>query len=375
MKENEIEVWENQISDKFEDKYVSLSNALIQAREKTSLLESKIELFAIYKMNDEVMTLDKKDATGREYSVHAVTIQSKEIKELMGRASSSIYTQIEAASNELLNKKYIYRDEVKNEFRMQPLYQGVDYKNGKLTIEFNPDTEFLFTQLADNYTKLRLDIAFKFQTNGGFQLYKLLKSYAYVLPDPDPSLPQEKQKTLVKQFTLSELRLQLGYVDLDQPEVKKEGSKAHPDPEKMTAVEKKPKYKRWTDFYNRVLVPGMTEINRMSDIYVQTIEKVQGSHGKVEEVSFTIQKNAGRIEPEQKLVLTEDEIDDFIDVLRLDHSIPFKTKDLKSISEKANYDLELIISLYSKAVDALAEDKVKWILNALEEDTSDIIDN
>lgn len=354
---------QNNINMLYENKYVALSNALIQAREKTSLLESKIELLAIYRLIDEMNTREREDSEGNIYSVHSVTINSSEIRQLICRKGGSLYGQIEAAAYELKQKMYYYRDPGNNRFTMASLYGTVEYMDGKLTIDFNPDTEHLFLELKDNFTKLRLDIAFKFQTNGGFQLYKLLKSYAYSLPSIDESLPQEQQETIAKQYSLSELRLQLGYVDLNQPEVKKEASKKNPDAEKMASLEKKPKYKRWVDFYNRVIEPGLKEVNQISDIYISSIEKICGAHGRVDGVIIKIQNNKqyyldhtqekkGKRDLSKEktnIEISEEEIDDFIDELRDLFEEKLKTKELKSIAEASNYDMEKIKKVYAIA--------------------------
>lgn len=363
MAGNEI-IENNNIDMLYDNKYVALSNALIQAREKTSLLESKIELLAIYRLINEMNTREREDSEGKIYSVHSVTINSSEIRQLICRKGGSLYGQIEAAAYELKQKMYYYRDPGNNRFTMASLYGTVEYMDGKLTIDFNPDTEHLFLELKDNFTKLRLDIAFKFQTNGGFQLYKLLKSYAYSLPGIDENLPQEQQETIAKQYSLSELRLQLGYVDLNQPEVKKEVSKKNPDAEKISSLEKKPKYKRWVDFYNRVIEPGLKEVNQISDIYISSIDKICGAHGRVDGVIIKIQNNKKYyldhsqekknkkdqiIKEKIFTVKSEDEIDDFIDELRDLFDEKLKTKELKSIAEAAEYNIEDIKKIYDIA--------------------------
>lgn len=331
----------------YDNKQVALSNALIQAREKTSLLESKIELLAIYRMSDDMYSVEKNDGEGNVYNVHAVSISSAEIRQLIGRKGGSLYTQIEAAALELKRKLFIYRNPGENQFVMKSLYGDVSYDGGRLTVEFNPDTESLFLDLKDNFTKLKLDIAFKFQTNGGFQLYKLLKSYSYTLKPIDPSLDQKSQDYIEKRYSLSELRLQLGYVDINQPDIQKEGAKKNPDVEKMAKMEKKPKYKRWADFKKRVLTPGINEVNSISDIYIDSIEKDPGAHGKVEHVIIRFMNNKNYYcnetteEVNTPKVLTEEEVDEFIDDLR-DMFNGLKTRDLKAIAVAANYDIDII---------------------------------
>ena len=66
----------------YEQESVDIANALAQARQKTSLLESKIELLAIYKVRQDFFTIEKSDAEGNPYKVHAVSISNSELKRL-----------------------------------------------------------------------------------------------------------------------------------------------------------------------------------------------------------------------------------------------------------------------------------------------------
>lgn len=371
-KENLDEDYDRIVDELYSNKEVALANALVQAREQTNLLESKIEFLAIHHLSDDMRTRQKKDAKGKPYDVHYVTLKASEIKNLMGRKGGSIYDQIAAAALMLKQKLYIYRED--DQFVMNSLYGAVEYKDGDLSIEFVPETEHLFMELVDNFTLIKLDIAFKFKTNGGFQLYKLLRSIAFKLPDIDMSLPQEEQEYIIKEYSLDELRLQLGYVNLNQPDIKKEGAKKNPDVHKMNELEKKPKYRRWSDFLNRVIEPGVNEINKISDIYIDSVNKVTGAKGKVIGVAIKFQynkkyfeagkreeKNSTKIKSEKK-VLSEDEIDDFIDLMGEFITHDLKTREKKQIAETANYNIERIKTAYEILCDYEKRNKVESVV-------------
>ena len=226
-----------------------------------------------------------------------------------------------------------------------------------------------------------MDIAFKFQTNGGLQLYKCLKSIAYDL-SIDPDLSQEEQQCMQKEYSLSELRLQLGYVDLNQPEIQKEGLKVHPDADKISNLEKKPKYRRFNDFYKRVLEPGIKEVNSISDIYIDSIEKICSAHGKVDGAVFRIQMNKDYYVKHNEEIkkdpaaassseLTEDQIDEFIDEMRIIISEDLKTKDLKTIAKESGYDMEKIKKAYEIAEKTGNIDNlVGWMISAIKKEYS-----
>jgi len=376
MKKNELEIAHNRrIDEHYRNKHISLANSLAQAKNKTSLIESKIEFLAIYKLAEEKFQVDKIDSRGRTYKVNAVSMGTREIRELICRKGGSLYSDLEKVAIELKNKLYIYRNPGEDQFVMKSLYGDVTYDNGKLTIEFNPETEYLFTELQSQFVKMQLEICFKFKTNGGFQLYKILSSKIYDLPKVDLSKPQSEQEAKIITTSLSELRLQLGYVDLNIPEIRKEGSKKHPDLDKMNRLEKKPKYKRWSDFNARVIQPGITECNEMSDIYIDYVEKGCGAHGKVEDIVIRVQRNvkyatkrAGEesaTKPNKPVVvLSPEEREDFWDeVITLTGC---KIKDAREVAEHYSYDLELIKEKWELRP-AKLESFVGWMKKALDE--------
>lgn len=280
----------------YKGQYIKMSNALIQAKEKTNLLEGKIELLAIRHMDIDLKKMTKYDADGEPYSVDYVDLKKSEIEALASREGSGSFSEaLYKVARSLKEKVHIIQDPNKKDgFVMKSLYDDISYENGVMRIAFNPSTENLFIGLKDSFTKLDLPIAFSFKSNGGFQLYKILKSIAWNLEDIDLSLEQEELPELRMQYTLAELRLTLGYVNLMQDDIKFEGGKRHPNFERMNDMEKKPKYKRFCDFNRRVLEPGIEEINNMpSDIYVSRVEvdRTGSKGGKIDRINFYIQHN------------------------------------------------------------------------------------
>ncbi len=368
-----IDPFDQRIEETYSNKSIALSNALAQAKEKTSLLESKIEFLAIYKMEGEKFVVDKVDSKGNPYQVNAVSMSTREIRELMNRKGGSIYEELEKAAIELKQKLYIYRDPGHSQFTMKNLYGDVEYKDGKFTVEFNPETEYLFSELKNNFVKMKLEICFKFRTNGGFQLYKILKSQIYDLPDVDPDLPQEEQKVKVITTSLSELRLQLGYVDLNLPEIRKEGAKKNPDVEKMNNMEKKPKYKRWTDFYKRVIEPGVKEINKISDVHVASVEKACGAHGKVEDIVIKVQKNVSyvdgkkpevvpKVQEAEPIISEEEKMDVLVEIRVL---MGVTTAEARVIAEIARFNLEEIKEKWELRPATFSQSATAWVVGAL----------
>ena len=363
----------------YKNQMVSISNSVIRSREYTNLLESKIEVLAVYYMDTKAKQRKRKDIQGNQYVASYVELSASDIKKLMGRSDGKSYQEIKDASENLLNKKYIIEDRERHVFEMKNMYSGVKYDRGALEIEFAPGMEQYFLNLKNNFTRLSLPILFSFKKNGGFQLYKLLKSYAYQpnLPPVDMSYDQESMPTFEITWNLSDLRMLMGYVDINQDALRREGSKKHPDWEKMVRDEKKPQYKRWADFRKRVLIPGIEEINQMSDIYIKDIDKgLTGQGGKVTAVTFSIQHNrayyekaggaAPKVEPESAVVLNEGQIDDFIDEMREFLDV-LKTRDLKAIAEASGYNMELIRKEYAISKNFNIDNLTAWMIAAVRE--------
>ena len=63
---------ENNIVAEYNNQYVTISNSLLRARERTNLLESKIEILAIHQMDTTTYTREKKDTHGNSYHVKYV---------------------------------------------------------------------------------------------------------------------------------------------------------------------------------------------------------------------------------------------------------------------------------------------------------------
>lgn len=353
---------------------IYVSNSFARSIEKTNLLEGKIELLAIHHLNNQVMINKKKDGSGNEYTTKYVCLTAKEIQELIGRKHGNTYDEIRTAAISMKSKILIMEDSERKCFIMCSMYGNVAYRNGKLLIEFNPDMEEMFLGLSKNFTKLSLPLMFSFKKNGGFQLYKMLKSYAFPknLPDIDLNILQEELPTFAVTYSLPRLRMMLGYVDLSERELQKEGSKNYPNFEKMLNLEKNPKYKRWSDFYSHVIKAGQAEINEISDIYICEIKKERrGIGGKIVDITFVIQWNKKyflngqnkqpaadeKINEQETEILTLGVLDDFVDELRiLLAEYNFKTKELRQVATESGCDIE----------------KVKKAKKVLENSTSDI---
>lgn len=374
------------INKEYKNEYVTIDNAVVRAKEKTNLLESKIEILAVHHLDKHPLHREKSDNVGNKYQVSYVIVSSKEIKQLMGRTDGKSYEEIKRAAMGLKEKFILVENKQNHQFVMRSLYGDVAYNEGALYIEFNNDAQNIFLNLKEQYTKFPLPILFSFKKNGGFQLYKLLKSFAFSpnLPAIDMGLQQEELPMYKVSYGVNELRMTLGYVDLTQKKLKEEAGKKRPDFDKMIKEEKNPQYKRWSDFSARVIEPGVKEINALSDIYIaEVVKNTSGRGGKIDSIDFYIQHNKAyheknkqgilkRIETTSVPVLTEEEknnIQDWLEDLLIDKGVSLRSKQLRTICETADYDKKKlqtalgILKNYSKDV----SNTTGFLVNAIKE--------
>ncbi len=382
MSKNNLKEYRDGIEKKYKNKTVTMSNAMIRGRENTNLLQSKIEMLAIAHTDSDMKQMDKTDSHGNPYLVNYVVLTSGEIKELMGRNDGETYSEIRNVAVALGSKVIIIEDKKEKKFGVKHPYEDVVYEDGKLYVQFNPDMEKLyFRDLKNDFTMLQLEILFNYKRNGGFQLYRLIRSYIYPpnLEEIDMNLSQEDLPEYSLRWDLNDLKMQMGLVDINQSSLARESSKKNPDWEKMVAEEKSPKYKRWDDFNKRVIQPGVAEINEISDIYIkEVVTERSGKGGKVSFVTFVVQRNRDYyLKHPEKVKNKEvnvkipgpDEIDDFVDDMRKIIAEDIKTRDLKVIAETAAYDIAKVKKAYECSRQAGKIDNlVAWLISAIKND-------
>lgn len=292
-----------------DDKYLAISNDYLRGKtaylgisnrsQISNLFEAKLEILALRHLTIDPVQVKKKDAQGNFYIINSVVLNASEIKMLDASTpgekgnAKSIYKRIEDVALSLKNKQLIFRDAEQKKFRVTGIYEDVYYENGKITLEYNPQNEKFFLGLYQNFTKVCLPILFSFRHSGGFRLYSLLETYAYQLGEIDLSKTQDEQPFYDFTCPVAELRIILGYANVADREIlrRTEGAKSI-DYENLEKYSKDVKYKKWTDFNKRVILPGIKEINELSDIYVSDyITYGNGRGGKIQSVTFRIQKN------------------------------------------------------------------------------------
>ena len=288
---------------------------------------------------------------------------------------------MDAANSLHLLAIYIQNDNKKH-FHIENIYQTINYNDSDLYFEFNPNIRNYVIELKDNFTVLNLPTMLRFTRNYSYRLYEILKSKCYY-----PKYVPIGQRTDKFQFRLDllELKFTIGVLNAKDEKVIKLFNSENPpmnvykkaydilkkDDEGKTK-DKKVKYDTWKDFKVRVLDPSVEEINEKTDIYVEyTLGR--GARGKVIDIEFHVELSRKIPALCMRKKKSEEEIEDFLDNMRMIMPIVIKTKDLKTIAEAADYDIDKI----KKAVDMCnkagnIENMVGFLITAIKENYTNI---
>ncbi|MDE7205536.1 MAG: replication initiation protein [Lachnospiraceae bacterium] len=356
------------------------SNYLIKAKYKMSLTSEK--LFAI-----SLSRLRENFENGGKMSV---TITKSELRKLLAKQDKdgnsviddgNIYRQLLEAANSLHLLAIYIQNDSKKHFHIENIYHTINYNDSDLYFEFNPNIRNYVIELKDNFTVLNLPTMLRFTRNYSYRLYEILKSKCYY-----PRYVPIEQRTDKFQFRLDllELKFTIGVLDAKDEKVIKLFNSENPtmdtykkaydilkkDDEGKTK-DRKVKYDTWKDFKTRVLDPSVEEINEKTDIHVEYILG-KGARGRVVDIEFHVDllKDIPVLELKKK---TAEEIEDFLDDMRMIMPLVIKTKDLKAIAEASDYNIDKIknaVKLYQNAGNI--ENVVGFLISAIKENYTKI---
>ena len=348
------------VVERYSNQFVTISNDLSRAKRKANLLEEKVELLAISRLKTDMRIKEKRDGAGNSYEVKYVVLRAGEIQDVMGRSDWGTYQEIRSSCIALKQKIIMLESKEDHQFLLRSLYEDIIYDRGTVTIEFSPSMEMYFMNLSANFSKYSLALCFRLSHEGSLQLYKSLKTEMYRLPSITPGATQDELPGLEISYSLADLRMCLGIVDLQQPQLQNEMNKKHPDFDKINNLEKKPKYARFCDLEKRLLIPGIEDINENTDIYVAEMRKNKaGQGGKITGVTFVIKWNAkyeaarGPVVAKPEKKLSESEKADFLDLVLDLVPEKIKVRDAQAIAKAVDYNEDRL----KKAVDALLSSK------------------
>lgn len=371
------------------------SNILISSMSKGGLLENQLNAIGLQKIYSGQYYEDK------ETKSQVVRLRAAEIRKLLNTNSGSFYTKLANVAAAATGRIIGIVDPEKGFFDFLPINSRMTYAEGTLEIRYNSELKSYLSNLKNNFTVLNLDTMLSFKSLYTFRLYELLKSKAFY------QKYESHNNRIHIYYSVSELKLRLGIIDVENPIIKKELDKSSaPDydrivllyendqreqadaavrimqerlkdnklsqkeKQRLINIEKQkyfPSYSEWRVFKSELLEPTLAEIKEIaSDIDVMYDVRKAGRGGKVVGIDFYVaipQTTSDNIS-----TLSEDEKLDLLDDIRDIIHYPLKTRDVKAIAEVANYDIVKI----QQAADVLnntdnVDNPVGFMIKAIED--------
>lgn len=332
------------------------SNFLIGAKYRSSIMQEKLFATALSTIQNA-----KSDQQGNLVCEMHVT----ELCRLFGCSQKSLYNNLNDIAKRMTGSMVGSTNPETQEFAYYAVIISAKYSNGIFTLKFNGDLKSEIMNIKQKYTILSLPLMLKFRSIYTFRLYEIFKSDAYRLRYQK----QENFYAYEMNFSLAELKLNLGVVNAESDSVKRILNGKTPDYDK--AVENAPEQvmEKWADFKKGVLDVAIPEINEKSDLNVSYTAERAGRGGKIVGVTFLISLKEDSLETEKKDELKENEILDLMDEVVEIINEKISMRDIRAIVIAANGDMNKVKKAYSiaKNSNTSIDNLVGFIISAIKE--------
>lgn len=230
---------------------VAQSNSLIDASKNLNLLEYRLFLLIVSKIDPQSSVIPIFRVTAEEFA------------NLLGIKSTYIYRDLQKAADQLLTRYATVHYPEKNKTVKINLTQKVEYMHGEgcIEIKLSEDIKPFILNLRREFTQYKLTNITRLSSVYAIRLYELLKS-------------RESLKT--RTFEISELREKLGI------------------PKQI--------YTRFADFRIRVLSIAQREINAKTDIHVDI--NFKKTKQKITSVIFSISKKSNTKQNQKDMLVS-----------------------------------------------------------------------
>lgn len=343
----------------YPDDMIKKANQIITGKHKVNAMEHKI-----FNLSLANVKFDKK--LNRPVAILTVP----EIRKMLGCKGNSLYGHIKKIAHSLSDRKIIVEDKDNEQFIIMNLINIVEYRRGKLTIKFEPESTNLIMNLQSNYTKLNIKYYCKLTNVYAMRLYEIFKSKLF-----------GDINSLVITYGINDLKLTIGMIQSNS-EIN-DAIINGMSTELAVAKYYKGDELNITCNFIRALDTAVDEINSITDIYVEYNTVKCSKTGKIEKIVFNVINKSMlqniEVEPEDvKPQLTdnkpsEDKIIELIFELKISINENLSISDYRELLECANYDVKLVMEKYQlsrncKKVDNL----VAWLLSAIKNDYKSI---
>lgn len=353
-------------------KKYSKSNALVNAKGKTSLLGQK--LFAVG-----VQQVGRNEETGRLESV----MYGTELRAIFGNNSGSFYEQIKElvepikGKPSLMDWRVVYTDDTTKTIEAINVITDCKFENGILTLRYNDSIENQIIELKKGYTVYSLEETIPLKSLYSFRIYEILKA-EYDLQAHRArkmGMTVDSNKVFVLEMELTDLKLRLGIIDPTiNKNILKAIKKTNPDYDYIEELSKEQtdsvKYIKYSNFKRLALDRAQKELSEKTHLSFDYEEIKNGRGGKVVGIRFYIKFRKDDSVTEIKGELADDEKDNALEEIMDIIDEKLKLREYKSIAEAAGYDVELVRKQYNAIQNKGTDIKnlVGYLIEAVKED-------
>ena len=336
------------------DTVVTRSNEFISSKYKATLLESKLLVLSISRLQNRSYGNDQ-DLT--------VSFSAAELKALLNEEDSkSIYTKLKYSAKHLMQNFFVIQDRTRNNFKMSVIVRECEYKDGVFTVSFDKSIREHIFKLSNNYTPMKLSILLSFskgRSNSAYRIYEILRTHLYKI--------KSGQDHVTVRYDLYDFMVYTGQVDINDDKVQsapEAGKNSEYIVNKIAGPDAK-KNINWRDFRRRVLLPAVDEINAITDIHVDCTPVRGGAGAKVVAIDFEISRN-----PNYSMPIIESFKVDADMLIKFEDMIPerMSVRDETAIIKAAAGNFNRIEKIYEMALkQAEIKDLVAWMIAGLRE--------
>ena len=350
------------------------TSELIGTKYRASVLEHQVSYLAQLK------------AQHKEYREEngelIVELTAAEVRKKTGKKGGSLYNDLAVVANSMTTSNMGYMDDENERFAFMSLVNFATYEKGKLRIYYPMRVKHLLVGDHDKYTKLAENIVMAFKRDETLPLYQLLKSVCYY----PKNYTGERNNVFLFQIGLSELKLDMGVVNTNLPEIMKflngrRGTKE--DYDRAVEISPDQKYRDWDKFNRQCLSKCVEEINQKSDIYAEYTPLKAGRGGEVYAIEFLIYINGAEVTREEDdeavsvtfdedgdVIMSVSESDKFVIALKAGEllaELKLEYHEIVSICEAATYNIATIEKAFKtlKKQGGVLRNPTGWMIAAI----------
>lgn len=358
-------------------KKYSKSNALINAKGKTSLFCQKLMAIGIQQAEED------------EDGNLTATLRGTDLRKIFGNKNGSFYQEIKELVDpvkgkpSLLDWRVIYTDDSTERVEAINIISDAKFEDGVFSFSFNKKVKSQVWELKSNYTIFSLTETIPLKSIYSFRLFELLKSeldkQQYRAKKNSTYRPGD---TYITEINLTDLKLKLGIIDPNTDrKILDAIKKDSPDFDMIEDLAKNQKdtakYKRFSDFREATLEVAKKELSEKTSLSFDYEQLKSGRGGRTTAIRFFITSKQDRRE-ESTVVNTESssemsEAEKYTITFQAQTVLGtelFTMEDVLSIVKAAAYDLNKITKAYKllKKSKQTINNPTGWMIEAIQKD-------